>query len=61
VVGPLVGGLVAHEDGQVLGNAVGFSEGFALQSDGALLEPVALGHFLNEQSFGDVGGPVAFE
>ncbi len=30
VEGSLVGGLVAHEERQVLGGAVGFSEGFTL-------------------------------
>jgi hypothetical protein len=32
-----------------------------LKSDGARLQPEALGHFLDEQGFGDVGRFVGFQ
>jgi len=63
VEGAFVGGLVAEEDGKGGGNFAGGrdGEGFALESDGAIFEPVVAGQVFDEERFDEVGWPVVGE
>src|SRR5580698_7531289 len=62
VEGVLGGGAVANEDGKVGGDWGFFGaksigeKTFALETESAETEPVILGHFFNEDLFGDVDG-----
>ncbi len=53
-----VGGPVAQEEGQLLAIDLVAGEAGVLEAGGAIHEPVGLGHFVNKELFGGVGGRV---
>ena len=61
VEGAVVGGLVAKEERElavlVFGGQI-FGHRYVLEALGTLAEPVVLGHFLDQQGFGEGGGLV---
>ena len=61
--GALVSGLIAQVEGEPLGVGDLAGDGVeaeCLERDGAMAEPVVLGHGLDERFFGWSGGPVLF-
>lgn len=59
--GAFVGGVVAQKQSQAFLVDAGGREALALQTEGALHEPVCLGYFVDEEFFGRVGRLVVIE